>query len=150
MGLEINDVNDLQKLLASVNLKVQSIEELKGLLAVVQGPTDPETARLKTIKQIGYHVPAIMAAAAGCVSFFLCIFSAVPTGGLGPVALLGGLGVMWGAVALVSVPAVLSAMILLARLKIEPAAPRDRPPAAASGLGVEQRLSEFITARKDT
>jgi hypothetical protein len=142
MSLEINDVNELQKLLAALDLKVQSLEELKGLLAVVQGATDPETARLKTIRQIGYQVPGIMAAAAGIVSFFLILFSSAGNSAPSPALLIGCLTAIWGAVALVSVPAVLSSMILLARLKIT-------PPAPSSGLGAAQRFSESFTVRKE-
>jgi hypothetical protein len=83
-----------------------------------------------------------MAAAAGIVSFFLILFSSAPTGAPNAAVLIGCLTAIWGAVALVSVPAVLSSMILLARLKIT-------PPAPSSAFGAAQRFSESFSVRKE-
>jgi hypothetical protein len=141
MGLEINDINDLQKLLKRIDLKVQSIEELKALLAVVQQPRDPVTAQVETIKKIGHEVPTAVACTGGVVSFLLVFFGS----GFGPVAMVGALAIIWGAVALICVPAILSSMILLGRLQATPAARRDSPPVT----DMEKRLSEYITVRKE-
>ncbi|HZT79306.1 MAG TPA: hypothetical protein VFA26_03740, partial [Gemmataceae bacterium] len=118
MSLEINDIGELEKLLRKLDLKVQNLDELKSLLATVQKPEDPEQARLETIKHIGVTVPCTAAGVAGGVSFFLVFFGAAA----GTIAVAGGLAAIWGAVALVSIPAVIGAMILL----------RSRPAASAA------------------
>jgi hypothetical protein len=143
MSLEINDVDDLQKLLKKLDLKVQNLDELKSLLVAVQTPKNPEQARLETIKNIGVTVPCTAVGVAFGASFFLFFFGAWG----GTVGLVVGLAAIWGAVALVSIPAVLGAMILLRSRPAPPAV--SSPPATAPSLGAGERPSEFVIAGKE-
>src|SRR5262245_35724179 len=141
MSFEINDVGELEKLLKKLDLKVQSLDELKSLLATVQRPKDHESARLDTIKQIGVTVPCTAAGVAGAVSFFLILFGA---GMLGFVGIVASLGAIWTAVAIISVAAIVASALLLRRQR---SVPGDLAPASTPLPHLDDKLSEFITAR---
>src|SRR5579875_1972553 len=101
MNVMIESPDDLLTLLKKMDLKVTSIDELRQLLATINAHYNPDIARQKTGRLIGTTVPGYMAAAAAFATF--CTAS---IGGVGSLALI------WGAVALVSTAAVISAAIM--------------------------------------
>jgi hypothetical protein len=143
MSLEINDVGELEKLLRKLDLKVHDLDELKSLLATLQRPKDPDQVRLETIRHIGVTVPCTAAGVAMGATFTLLFFGGI----LDPSAIVGGLGAIWGSVAVMSVPAVLAAMWLLR----VPPAPSSGGPATPPNTSrrVAEDLSEFVIARKE-
>lgn len=100
MSVMIESTDELLVLLKKMDLKVTSVDELRQLLATINANYDPEAARQKTGKLIGTAVPGYMAGAAA--------FTSILVGGAG----VGGLALIWGAVALVSTAAVISAAIM--------------------------------------
>lgn len=122
MSVMIESMDELLVLLKKTNLKVASVDELRQLLASINATYNPEAARQKTGKLIGVTVPSVMAGSAAFVSFFLA------GSGMTPYT-VGGLALVWGAVALVSTAAVIAGALLTGvrrgRSLPEPAA--DRP-----------------------
>ncbi|HEY7330534.1 MAG TPA: hypothetical protein VH592_23035 [Gemmataceae bacterium] len=109
MSLMIESTDELLQLLKKMDLKVRSVDELYQLLASINANYNPDAARQKTAKLIGTAVPGAMAAAAAFATFFLLgsnnTVSALPF-------TVGGLAVVWGAVAVVSTAAVICASIM--------------------------------------
>lgn len=105
MSVMIENTDELLALLKKMDLKVHSVDELHQLLTSINASYNPEAARLKTAKLIGTAVPGSMAGAAAFGSFMLL------ASGSGAFA-VGGLAVIWGAVAIVSTAAVIAAAIL--------------------------------------
>jgi|GEM_PF-3640488 hypothetical protein len=101
MSVMIESTDELLTLLKKLDLKVTSVDELRQLLATINANYNPDVARQKTGRLIGVTVPGYMAAAAFGGTFF-----AAGTGGIGSLALI------WGAAALVSTAAVISAAIM--------------------------------------
>jgi hypothetical protein len=119
MSMMIESTEELLVLLKKMDLKVHSVDELRQLLATINANYNPEAARQKTGKLIGITVPGYMAGAAAFASFIL-----------GSTAMtIGGLAVVWGAVAVVSTAAVISAAIMtsIRRDQTMPNALLDRP-----------------------
>lgn len=108
MSLMIESTDELLALIKKMDLKVQSVEELRQLLATINANYNPDAARQKTGKQIGTIVPGVMAAAAAFASF--CLLT-VETNHPTSVA-VGGLAVIWGPVALVSTAAVIAGAVM--------------------------------------
>lgn len=107
MSLSIESTDELLDVLKKLNLKVANVDELRQLLATINANYNAEAARQKTAKLVGVTVPGGMATAAAIASFFLL-------GGPGPTtsATVGGLALVWGACALVSVAAVLASALM--------------------------------------
>jgi hypothetical protein len=105
MSVMIESTEELLTLLKKMDLKVTSVDELRQLLATINANYNPDAARQKTGKLIGTAVPGAMAVAAAFASFMLLA-------GPGSVNAIGGLAVIWGAVALVSTAAVIASAIL--------------------------------------
>jgi hypothetical protein len=119
MSMMIESTEELLVLLKKMDLKVHSVDELRQLLATINANYNPEAARQKTGKLIGITVPGYMAGSAAFASFIL-----------GSTAMtIGGLAVVWGAVAVVSTAAVISAAIMtsIRRGQTMPNALLDRP-----------------------
>lgn len=128
MSVLIESTDELLALLKKMDLKVHSVEELRHLLASINANYNSEAARQKTGKLIGVAVPGIMAGAAAFATFFLLgAGSTLPTVDLMPFT-VGGLAVIWGAVALVSVPAVIAGAVMtsIRRGRATPDNPPDR------------------------
>lgn len=105
MSILIDSTDELLTVLKKLKIQVGSVDELRQLLASINANYNPEAARQKTGKLIGVSVPGMMAGAAAFVSFFLV--------GAGPTtATVGGLALVWGAVAVVSTAAVVAGAIL--------------------------------------
>jgi hypothetical protein len=127
MGIEIDNLPQLQALLKSSGLKVNSVEELQKLLLVVNASYDPDAARVKTGKLIALLVPIIMGGAGFlATSLLVPIVGDQARHGI-PVkaVLLGGLGIIWGAVALVSIVALGVGLGLLMHRQQRPAGRAD-------------------------
>jgi hypothetical protein len=105
MSLMIETTEELLALLKKMDLKVTSVDELQHLLATINANDNPEATRQKTGRQIGTVVPGAMAGGAAFASFMLL--------GQGVSAFtIGGLAVVWGAVAIVSTAAVIAGAVL--------------------------------------
>ncbi len=129
MSMIIENTEELLELLKKMNLTVSSVDELRQLLTMINANYNPDAARQKTGKLIGVAVPGIMAGAAAFASFFLLGAGAShSTIDLTPYA-IGGLAVIWGAVALVSIPAVIAGAVMTSvrRPHAMPDNPPDRP-----------------------
>lgn len=100
MSVIIENTDELLTLLKKMDLKVTSVDELRQLLATINANYNPDEARQKTGKLIGTTVPGYMAGAAAFATFFSAASN------------VGGLALIWGAVALVSTAAVISAAIM--------------------------------------
>src|SRR6185437_12276242 len=96
---------ELLSMLKKMNLKVASVDELQQLLATIHSNYNADAARQKTGKLLSTTVPGIMAGAGAFVSF--CLVGP----GMTPYT-VGGLALVWGAVALVSTAAVIAGAIL--------------------------------------
>lgn len=118
MSVMIENTDELLTVLKKLGLKVSSVDELRHLLATINANYNPEVARQKTGKLIGVTVPGYMAGAAAFVSFFL-------VGGGMTSYTVGGLALIWGACAAVSVAAVIAGAILTGPHRRP--APIDRP-----------------------
>ena len=116
MSVVIDNTEDLMKLLLRLNLKVSSVDELRQLLMTINANYNPDAGRQKIGKLIGTTVPGYMAGAGVAATFF--------TAGTG----VGGLALIWGAVALVSTAAVISAAIItsIGRSRTLPDSPPNR------------------------
>jgi hypothetical protein len=106
MSVMIESTEELLALLKKMDMKVTSVDELRHLLATVNASYNADAARQKTGKLIGTTVPGFMAGAAAFASFML-----VGSSGVSPFT-IGGLGVVWGATAVVSTAAVIAGAIL--------------------------------------
>jgi hypothetical protein len=142
MSVMIESTDELLALLKKMDLKVTSVDELRHLLATVNANYNPEAARQKTGKLIGATVPGIMAGAAAFVSFVLLITNetthSIPHD-------VGGLAVIWGAVALVSTASVLAAAIM-SNVRRGPTMPNpssDRP--ASRGEAVVTHITKDLS-----
>jgi hypothetical protein len=116
--MEIDSVRDLQKLLKACGLTVGSVAELEGLLARIRAGYDPDAARVRAARRIGTLVPGVGAVMAFLTSFYLVPISLVaPDREMGVwarvAACLGGLGIIWGLWAAVSLVAVIRTSALL-------------------------------------
>ena len=129
MSVLIENTDELLALLKKMDLKVHSIEELRHLLASINANYNADAARQKTGKLIGVAVPGIMAGAAAFATFFLFGAAAGNTRLELTSYTVGGLGVIWGAVAFVSTPAVIAGAIMssLRRGRATTDNPPDRP-----------------------
>jgi hypothetical protein len=129
MSVMIESTDELLTVLKKMDLKVKSVDELHQLLTSINASYNPDAARQKTGKLIGVAVPGIMAGAAAFATFCLLgAGSTHPTVDLTPFT-VGGLGVIWGAVALVSIPAVIAGAVMtsIRRGRTMPDNPPDRP-----------------------
>jgi hypothetical protein len=123
MSVVIDNTDDLLELLKKLNLKIESVDELRHLLTVVNTAYNPEAARARIAKLVGLVVPIVLGGIAGFVSMIL--ISEVRA--LGP-HYVGALSLVWGVCGLVSLAALLFSFILLAR-RGAPRVPADNPPA---------------------
>jgi hypothetical protein len=137
--MEIDSIRDLQRLLKTCRLTVGSVEELEGVLARIKAGYDPDAARVRAARRIGATVPVVGAVMAFLTSFYLVPISLVSpldhSVGVWPrvVACLGGLGIVWGLWAVVSLVAVLrSFSILRSRPSEEHFAPPRMPTSTGS------------------
>lgn len=105
MSMMIESTDELLTLLKKMNLKVASVDELRQLLATINANYNPDAARQKTGKLLSTTVPGFMAGAGAFVSFFLVGPGMTPS-------TVGGLALVWGAVAVVSTAAVIAGAIL--------------------------------------
>lgn len=105
MSVMIESAEELLTVLKKMNLKVESVDELRQLMASINASYNPEAARQKTGKLIGTTVPGFMAGAAAFASFMLL-------GGGVSSSTIGALAVVWGPVALVSTAAVVAGAVL--------------------------------------
>lgn len=125
MSVMIESTEELLALLKKMDLKVTNVEELHHLLATINADYNPDAAQQKTARQIGTVVPGAMAAAAAAASFFLLAANAPPS----TTQAVGGLAVIWGPVALVSIASVIAAAVLTHLRRGETTQPHlaDRP-----------------------
>jgi hypothetical protein len=116
MSMMIESMEDLLVLLKKMDMKVTNVDELQRLLATINANYNPDAARQKIGKLIGTTVPGYMAGAAVAASLFTAGTS------------VGALALIWGAVALVSTAAVISAAIItsIGRSRTLPDTPPNR------------------------
>lgn len=105
MSVMIESMDELLTLLKKTNLKVESVEELRQLLASINANYNADAARQKTGRMIGTLVPGAMAGAAAFASYMLL-------GGGVTHSTVGSLAVIWGPVALASTVAVIAGAVL--------------------------------------
>jgi hypothetical protein len=69
MSLQIDNIDDLNRLLKASKLTVSSVDELKDLLATINASYNPDAARMRLARLLGMGVPSALAAAAFATSF---------------------------------------------------------------------------------
>jgi hypothetical protein len=126
--MQIDTIDELKALLKASGLKVEDVDDLQGVLAAVNATYNPDAARVRVAKMIGVQVPCFLAGAVGLVSFMLVVFSdGLSKGAAYPMT---ALAVMWGACAAVSIVAVcVSVGFLVSRRGRQPEADQAAPPA---------------------
>ena len=152
MGLHLDTIKDLQKLLKQLKLEVKSIEELAGLLAKLNAGEDPIKAHQRLAWRHIAAVGKIACIVAGICSFYgIIIPSAMMqhSGGNPIVITLGILGILWGGAGMVTL---ISARMTLSALRSNPAANPTRPPAGSESVGGPNSaaLSNATSARSAT
>jgi hypothetical protein len=104
MSIYIETLDELRSLVRKLGIKVESIAELRELIAAVNAQSNPDMARLKTLKVIGV-VAAVVPPGAAALATMLLFAESAKTGGVTWGGLLA-LAIVWPAVALISTLAV--------------------------------------------
>jgi hypothetical protein len=100
MSIYIETLDELRSLVRKLGIKVESTAELRELIAAVNAQSNPDRARLKTIKVIGVTAAAVPSGGAALATMILLAESA-KAGGVSWGGLLA-LAIVWPAVALIS------------------------------------------------
>jgi hypothetical protein len=110
MSLQIDNPEDLRKLLASLDLKPANLEELKEFLQAVNRSYNPDAGRLRVAALLAVVPTSVSTGVAWGTSLFLMGLSNSPDTAW---VLIPLLAIVWGAVALISSIAVVSAFLIL-------------------------------------
>ncbi len=134
MGLRIDTLSDLKKLLKQLKLEVKSLDELQALLAKINADEDPIKAHQRLAWRHITGVGKIACIAAGICSFYATMIpSAIMQhrGGDATGMTLGILGILWGGAIVVTLIAA-AAILFALRSQL---ANRIKPPQGAESVG---------------
>ncbi len=136
MGLHIDTLKDLQKLLKQLKLEVKSLDELQGLLARINANDDPDAARERAAWRLIGLVAKLSFITAGILSFYGTIIPSAMARELGSntaaVLTLWILGILWGGATLATV---LTAYLSLSSVRALRAGKKSSPPGGTEAVG---------------
>jgi hypothetical protein len=115
MSLHVESVEELQQLIKKLGIKVNSVDELRSLMATINACYDPDVARNRAARLVGIVVPCVALGVAGLVSIVLAGTLGTPRGHAPADAtlLLVALGIVWGVAGLTSAVAAVGSLLFL-------------------------------------